>query len=119
MKSNEDVKLPEGYDNSIKQVIAYHMDWYNDVMTVAFYYDTYFSDYNLKLGMDEAIGNMIYMMEGEKLLMEYIYSNNKIDDLVIKGSFKIAKKSYLIYDYGYWNEDGRVVMFANFDGDSD
>jgi hypothetical protein len=107
------VPLPAGSENQISKYEAY-ISTEGKIITLFFYAESNFIDYDKQTGIDGAIGNMVRSMKGTDLKMEYDDPSNDLDDLRCSGSFVLNGKPVNVEGYVYWNGMGKFLLLASF-----
>lgn len=115
--TEQESKIPEGYEELIIKHKTYLLKQ-NRLVVFFMFFDSKFETYDKKIGLSGSIGNMVKVMNGTDLSLNYQEPDSKLDDLKCNGSFLLNGSKLQVKGYVYWNSKGKAFILTTI-GDSD
>lgn len=108
----QESKIPEGYEELIMKQKTYLLKQ-KSLIVFFMFMDTKFVTYDKKVGLNGAIGNMVNVMRGTDLTLDYQDPDNQLDDLKCSGTFKFKNSGINVKGYVYWNKKGKTIILRS------
>ena len=114
--TEQESEIPEGYEGLIIKQKTYLFKQ-NRLIVFFMFFDSKFETYDKEVGLSGSIGNMVKVMNGTDLSLNYQEPDSSMDDLKCNGSFLLNGLRLQVKGYVYWNNKGKAFILTTI-GDS-